>query len=72
MSARNSAIELVKVALENKALSLGSKADLKLELLEGFVNEQTARFLEQNEAFIANGVEAVYADAGDGGDGEEE
>lgn len=60
MSARNSSLEFLKIALEQGAVSLGSKkAADKLELLEAVLDKITMRFLSQNEQFVTSGSISV-------------
>ena len=73
MSARNSALEEVKIAVELGAFPLGTKttkAADKFALLQQLVDQETARFLEQNEAYIADGIDAICD--GEYGDGDED
>ena len=70
MSARNSAIEVVKLGLEHGALTLPKTKGKAYDALEGFVNEQTARFLEQNELYIEEGIDAIRDGAEDGAEEE--
>jgi hypothetical protein len=48
-SARNAAIEVIRLALEHGAISLGTKKGQMLDNLLGYVNEVTNRYFVDNE-----------------------
>ena len=71
LAMRNSAIEVVKIAVEAGALKLGTKQGEKYDILLGLVDDLTVRFHEQEQAYCESEYDlSTIAEVGE--DGEED
>ena len=63
--AREQAMKLTAAMLADGAIKLPTKAGEKMDAYLEYVDMFTARFLEQADAYLEEGIEAIYADADD-------
>ena len=63
--AREQAIKVLGAMLESGAVKLPAKAAEKYDAYLEFLDLLTARFLEQGDSYVEDGVEAIYSDADD-------
>ena len=73
LAMRNSAIAAVSAAVEAGAIKLGTKQADKFDNFFGYIDQVTARFLEQEQDYIESDYDigAICEDAGDGDDDED-
>ena len=63
--AREQAIKVLGAMLEQDAIKLPSKAADKMDAYLDFLDMLTARFLEQGDNYVKDGIETIYSDAAD-------